>query len=77
MRKVFPDPPLDEKIEMMCPRCVRAPSDLPPPAFADRRFAAHAMARSTASRSSSVPWVMSTTSRIPARIAAGSSPFHV
>ena len=44
---------------------------------ADRRFAAQATARSTASRSSSVPWVMSTTSRIPARMAAGRSPFQV
>ena len=35
------------------------------------------MARSTASRSSSVPCVMSTTSRMPARIAAGRRPFHV
>ena len=47
------------------------------PMVAERRFAAHKTARSTASRSSSVPCVMSTTSRMPARIAAGSSPFHV
>ena len=47
------------------------------PGRADRRFVAHTIARSTASRSSSVPCVMSTTSRMPARIAAGRSPFHV
>ena len=34
------------------------------------------IARSTASRSSSLPCVRSTTSRMPARIAAGSRPFH-
>ena len=52
-----------------------SPSVAQPPT--ERRLVAQTTARSTASRSSSVPWVMSTTSRMPARIAAGSNPFHV
>ena len=76
VRKVLPDPPLDENTEMTCPRRTWPPSDCEPtlPSAGCRPTMT---ARSTASRSSSVPWVMSTTSRMPARIAAGSSPFHV
>ena len=74
VRKVLPVPPFEENTEMMRPRVWVLSW---PPWATWRRFVAHTMARSTASRSSSVPWVMSTTSRMPARIAAGSSPFHV
>ena len=75
VRNVLPAPPFDEKTEMILPRWSPWLSERA--TLTDRRFEAHTTARSTASRSSSVPWVMSTTSRMPARIAAGSNPFQV
>ena len=70
VRKVLPAPPLDENTDMIRPRS--GTGSLPSATtLTERRFVAHTMARSTASRSSSLPWVMSTTSRMPARIAAG------
>ncbi len=62
---------------MMCPRTAFVPSDRTWVRLAERRLVAHTIARSTASRSSSLPWVRSTTSRMPARMAAGRSPFQV
>ena len=73
VRKVLPVPPLEENTEMTIPRLDGFSAIAP---RSDRRLSAHVIARSTASRSSSLPWVRSTTSRMPARIAAGSSPFH-
>ncbi len=75
VRKVLPVPPLEEKTDRILPRVMGWPSV--EVTLTERRLPAQTIARSTASRSSSVPWVMSTTSRMPARIAAGSSPFHV
>ena len=75
VRKVLPAPPLDENTDMIRPFWDWWPSDRA--TLTERRFEAHTMARSTASRSSSLPWVMSTTSRMPARIAAGNRPFQV
>ena len=73
VRKVFPTPPLEANTEMIEPRCLVVAAFCP---LAVLTFSAHRMARSTASRSSSLPRVRSTTSRIPARMAAGSSPFQ-
>ncbi len=72
-RKVLPVPPFEENTEMTIPRCDGFSAIAP---RSDRRFSAQTSARSTASRSSSLPCVRSTTSRMPARIAAGSNPFH-
>ena len=72
-RKVFPTPPLVANTEMIDPRCCGTAAICP---LMVVTFSVHWMARSTASRSSSLPLVRSTTSRIPARMAVGRNPFE-